>query len=293
VERFAPGRIWRLFLSLLYLAAFSLLGYLTWRGYSYYTTPLIARPRHPDYWSLKPGGELGMLFGIIGASLMILMLAYSARKRMRTLRRWGGLRYWLDLHIVCGVVGPLFIVLHSSFKVQGLVALSFWSMVAVALSGVLGRYLYLQIPRAASGERLSLEEIEAERERLSSVLKSEFGMDEAALGELHEVVAAIIPRQPGLLRLLLRLPLDRFRLRRGLRRYGANLTSLPRSMSKRWAAAAWAEVVLERRLRILAELQKLFHYWHVVHKPFAVVMYLFMIVHIVVATVTGYVSWGG
>jgi hypothetical protein len=286
MERFAPGRIWRLFLSLLYLAAFSLLGYLTWRGYSYYATPLIERPRHPDYWTLKPGGEFGMLFGIIGASLMILMLAYSARKRMRFLRRWGGLRYWLDLHIVCGVVGPLFIVLHSSFKVQGLVALSFWSMVAVALSGVL-------IPRAASGERLSLEEIEAERERLSSFLMSEFGMDEAALGELHEVVTTLVPREKGLLRVLLRLPFDRFRLRRGLRRYGVSLTSLPRSMSKRWEAAAWAQVVLERRLRILAELQKLFHYWHVVHKPFAVVMYLFMIVHIVVATVTGYVSWGG
>ena len=40
-----------------------------------------------------------------------------------------------------------------------------------------------------------------------------------------------------------------------------------------------------------SQLQGLFHYWHVIHKPFAIVMYLFMIVHIVVASVTGY-GWG-
>ena len=78
-----------------------------------------------------------------------------------------------------------------------------------------------------------------------------------------------------------------------LRTHAARLTSVPQSMSKRWTETAWARMVLERRLRMLADLQSLFHYWHVIHKPFAVVMYLFMLVHIVVATMTGYVSWGG
>jgi hypothetical protein len=36
---------------------------------------------------------------------------------------------------------------------------------------------------------------------------------------------------------------------------------------------------------------ELFHYWHVLHKPFAVVMYLFMLVHVAVAFATGY-GWG-
>lgn len=293
MSRVAPGRIWKLFLGVLYLATFGLLGYLAWEGSSYYLTALIERPRHPDYWVLKPGGSRGIVYGIVGATMMTVMLAYTVRKRMRALRRWGGLRYWLDLHIVCGVIGPLFIVLHSSFKVRGLVALSFWSMVAVALSGVLGRYLYLQIPRAASGERLSLGELEGERERLATVLRRDFQMNDESLAGLAQIVAEVVPRRPGLLALLMRMPFDGFRLRRRLRRYGAQLESLPRGISKRWTETAWAELVLERRLRILADLQSLFHYWHVIHKPFAVVMYLFMLVHIVVATMTGYVSWGG
>ena len=225
--------------------------------------------------------------------LMVAMLGYSARKRMRLLRNWGTLRYWLDVHILFGVIGPLFIVLHSSFKVHGLVALSFWSMVAVAASGVLGRYLYLQIPRAASGERLTLDELEDERTRLASTLESEFGMDQQALGALALSVADVVPEHSGLLVTMVRMPFDGFRLRRRLRTHAARLTSVPQSMSKRWTETAWARMVLERRLRMLADLQSLFHYWHVIHKPFAVVMYLFMLVHIVVATMTGYVSWGG
>ena len=243
MERVAPGRVWKVFLGGLYLGAFGLLGYLAWEGSSYYLTPLIDRPRHPGYWALKPGGTRGIFYGIVGASLMTVMLGYTARKRMHSLRRWGGLRYWLDLHIVCGVVGPLFIVLHSSFKVHGLVALSFWSMVSVALSGVLGRYLYLQIPRAASGERLSLEELEEERERLAAVLREEFEMDDAALAGLAEIVAEVVPRRPGLLALVVRMPSDGFRLRRRLRIYSRRLGSVPRSLSKRWTETAWAEMV--------------------------------------------------
>jgi hypothetical protein len=280
-------------MAALYVAGLSLIAYLAWRGYSYYQLPLIERPRHPDYWTLKPGGTFGILYGVIGSALMIAMMGYSARKRVRALRNWGALRYWLDVHILFGVIGPLFIVLHSSFKVHGLVALSFWSMVAVALSGVLGRYLYLQIPRAASGERLTLNELEEERGRLAATLESDFGMDQQALGALASSVADVVPEHSGLLVTMVRMPFDGFRLRRRLRTHAAGMTSVPQSMSKRWTETAWAGMVLERRLRMLADLQSLFHYWHVIHKPFAVVMYLFMLVHIVVATMTGYVSWGG
>ncbi len=288
-SRLGPGPVWKLFLALLYLAAFALLAWLAWEGRSYYATPLVERPRHPDYWALKPGGSRGIVYGIVGAGLMTLMLGYSLRKRFRPLRKWGALRYWLDLHILCGVVGPLFIVLHSSFKVQGLVALSFWSMVAVALSGVLGRYLYLQIPRAASGDRMTLGEVEAERARLAAVIEAESPAGAEALAEVTRSLEDEVGARRNLFVLLLRLPLDKWRLRRALGRAAARL-GRSHSVTRAWTRSAWQKIELERRLLVLAELQALFHYWHVVHKPFAVVMYLFMIVHIVVATMTGYVA---
>jgi hypothetical protein len=287
-----PGRPWKIFLALLYASAFALLGYLAWEGSSYYAATLVERPRHPDYWRLKPGGSRGIVYGIVGAGLMTVMLAYSLRKRLQILRGWGALRYWLDLHIFCGVLGPLFIVLHSSFKVHGLVALSFWSMVAVALSGVLGRYLYLQIPRAATGDRLTLEEVEAERIRLGEALLASESVGPETLEELSGMIDEARRRRRSLPALLVALPVDRNRLRRRLRRYAERLGGSDQVVSRDWIHRAWRRMELERRLSILSELQALFHYWHVIHKPFAVVMYLFMIVHIVVATMTGYVPLG-
>lgn len=288
--RLGPGPHWKLFLGALYLSSLALLAYLAWEGRSYYLAPLIERPRHPGYWQLKPGGSRGITYGIIGASLMILMIGYSVRKRFRPMRNWGALRYWLDLHIVCGVMGPLFIVLHSSFKVHGLVALSFWSMVAVAASGVLGRYLYLQIPRAASGDRLDLEEVEAERTRLGEALLASEAVPAETLEELSALLAEDGHRRRSLVGLLLLLPWDTWRLRRRLRAFVRGVALPSGAEAHRWLHTAWQKVQLERRLTILGELQSLFHYWHVIHKPFAIIMYLFMIVHIVVATMTGYVS---
>ena len=59
----------RTVLGLVYALSLGGLLALAWRGHSYYLTPLIDRPRHEDYWVLKPGGSLGHLYGVLGASL--------------------------------------------------------------------------------------------------------------------------------------------------------------------------------------------------------------------------------
>jgi hypothetical protein len=264
----------KVLLAFLYAGAAIALAHYLSEGWSYYTTPLIERPHHPQFWSLKPGGTLGRAFGIVGASLMTVMLLYSVRKRARPLRKAGPLSMWLDFHIFCGVIGPLLIVLHSSFKVQGLVALSFWSMIAVALSGVLGRYLYLQIPRTRAGDERTLAEVEAEGRELSARLR-ELGMSEETLAELEAIAAT-----KGAVRRRLRL-----------RAFARSLTvaqSHSRTGGHELVAAITAKARLQRRILMWHRVQELFHYWHVFHKPFAIVMYVFLIVHIVVVSMTGY-----
>ena len=255
----------RVVLALLYLAAFAALAHYLSEGWSYYRTPLIERPHHPQFWSLKPGGTLGQAFGIVGAGLMTVMLLYSVRKRVKPLRKAGPLSVWLDFHIFCGVVGPLLIVLHSSFKAQGLVALSFWSMIAVALSGVIGRYLYLQIPRTRAGDERTLADVEAESRALSERLH-ELGLTGEHLKELEQIAAV-----PGTLA-------RRRRLRAFERAHGG----------RELVALIEQKARLHRRILRWHRLQEVFHHWHVFHKPFAVIMYLFLIVHIVVVTMTGY-----
>jgi hypothetical protein len=104
---------------------------------------------------LKPGGIVGHGTGVIGSLMMLLLLLYSIRKRFRFMRGRGDIGYWLNYHIWLGITGPLLVIFHSAFKLHGIIVISFWSMVGVALSGVFGRFLYLQIPRAESGDDLS------------------------------------------------------------------------------------------------------------------------------------------
>ncbi len=285
----APHKI---VLGLLYAVSLAAIFLYLREGWPYYSTPLIERPHHEGFWRLKPGGSLGHAFGIIGSSLMVVMLVYSVRKRARFLRNAGRLRSWLDFHIFCGIIGPLLVILHSSFKVQGLVALSLWSMIAVALSGVLGRYLYLQIPRTRAGDELTLAQVEEQRRELTRHLREDLQVPEEALQELDWIARTGAAAHGPLLLLLLRLPVSsaalRWRLRTFRRHLRGALRDAPRPLLREVTRAVRQKADLERRLVLWRRLQQLFHYWHVFHKPFAIVMYLFMIVHIAVALVTGY-----
>jgi len=278
------------FLGLLYALSIGVVLLLFAEGFDFYRTPLLERAHHPGYWQWKAGGSIGQKLGIVGSSMMVLMLLYSVRKRVGALRRLGSLSRWLDVHIYLGVFGPLLVVLHSSFKVQGLVALSFWSMIVVATSGVLGRYLYLQIPRTRAGEERALVELEAEDLELSDELRTRFRLDAAQLARLDALVA--VPTRTGLVGGFVRLVTDDLRLRSGLREFAAGCRSVPRPVVQEFERVVRRKAAVHRRILLWDRVHELFHYWHVLHKPFALVMYVFMIVHVAVALVTGY-GWVG
>lgn len=284
------GVLWRSGLVALHLLSAAALLALLVAGADFYRTPLLERAHHDGYWHWKAGGSIGHKLGVIGSSMMVLMLLYSVRKRVGALRRLGPLGRWLDVHIYLGVFGPLLVVLHSSFKVQGLVALSFWSMVIVASSGVLGRYLYLQIPRTRAGEERALAELEAEDRELSGQLRTRFRLDEAQIAGLDALVA--VPTRVGLVGGFARLLADDLRLRSGLRAFARSCRSVPAPVFADFERVVRQKAQVHRRILLWDRVHELFHYWHVLHKPFAVVMYLFMIVHVAVALVTGY-GWVG
>ena len=268
-----------------YLAGLGSVAYFAVGGISYYLTPLIARPRHPLYWALKPGGELGHDFGMVGSAMMIVMLAYSLRKRLRILRRLGPLTVWLDYHILLGVCGPLFVILHSSFKVGGLVALSFWSMIAVAASGVLGRFLYRQIPRTRAGDELSLADVERLDRELTRELIEELSVPRETVEQIAAIAEEGIDPRRSLASLLLGMTFGPFVLRRRLQHLVKG--------APRFEKAVMRKALLRRRIVLWERLREIFHYWHVLHKPFALIMYLFMVLHVAVAWSTGYVRIGG
>jgi hypothetical protein len=71
----------------------------------------------------------------------------------------------MDFHVIAGVTAPILIAFHASFKFHGIAGFAFWIMVAVAISGFIGRYLYAQIPRSLNAAELSLNELQLKRTR--------------------------------------------------------------------------------------------------------------------------------
>jgi hypothetical protein len=275
----------------LYIVSLVIYAYFLIDGLSFYSTPYGERPHHEDYRQLRPAGLGGHTFGVIGSALMIFMLSYSLRKRARFLRNKGPLSRWLDIHIYFGIMGPLLVVLHTSFKVQGLVAVSFWSMVAVATSGIFGRYLYLQIPRNIQGDEIDIKELEDDNKRFAFRLKDEFHLDDAVIRRLEERDALKVDESAGAINVLFTILKDDafrpFRFKHRHRDY-ADLREVPREMRKEIVRITHRKTLLARRIIFLNKVQQIFHYWHVVHKPFAIIMYSIMIIHTVVAVWTGY-----
>ncbi|MEW5795284.1 MAG: hypothetical protein AB1772_02885 [Candidatus Zixiibacteriota bacterium] len=282
----------RRLLWIVYLLSFAILVWFFVEGFDYYMTPYTERPHHPDYRGLRPAGSRGLAYGIAGSVMMVMMLVYSLRKRTRLLGRSLPLRPLLDFHIYLGIIGPLFIVLHTSLKVQGLVAVSFWSMVAVAASGFFGRYLYLQIPRNIAGKELTLQEMEQTSADTAGNLKARFKLDDITLGQVDALFEKrLIPRGNATFAAILSLMIDdliRPVVKSKLRRQLLKIVWLPRDQFRDLFETSFTRALLRRRIHLLGQVQRLFHYWHVIHKPFAIIMYFIMAIHIGIAIWTGY-----
>ncbi|RMF58015.1 MAG: hypothetical protein D6748_09880 [Calditrichaeota bacterium] len=283
----------KIFLVILYAVSLAIYAYFVYQGLDFYRTTAMERPHHEAYRTLRPAGFVGHGFGIIGTLMMLFMLLYSVRKRTRIFGEWGSLSRWLDIHIYFGIMGPLFIILHTAFKVQGLVAVSFWSMIAVATSGVLGRFLYQQIPRNRMGGELTLKDINKLNEQFTEQLQEELNLNEDQLIRLQEYPAFLVDPNQSIFKLFLMLflqdwfkPFFRFRIKRRLSR----VFHLKGKHLKNATEIALKKMVLQRRLLALDRVESFFHYWHVLHKPFAILMYVIMIIHVGVAVWLGY-TW--
>ena len=101
---------------------------------------------------IPAAGEFyGHAIGILGFLLMLMTeTLYSLRKRARS-ARWGRMAGWLQFHIFTGIVGPFMVLLHTSWKFNGLAGVTLLLTGVIVFSGFIGRYIYTRIPRTADG----------------------------------------------------------------------------------------------------------------------------------------------
>lgn len=260
-------------------------------GYQYYTTPLETRFFQSQYQLLRPSGLWGHAFGIIGSLMMIFGVAlYMIRKRARRLFTFGYLKHWLEFHIFLCTLGPIFVLYHTAFKFGGIVAVSFWSMVAVVMSGVIGRFIYVRIPRTIQGQELSMNQLDEMNKELTFKLRSEKSISESLLLELDNLAS---PHKYKHIKFLpsMKLVFNEYiahkriliRLSRIVRKAGVS-----KRRKKEIVTAAKSKLTIARRIGLLRTMQKFFRYWHIVHLPFAITMFVIMFVHVGVTIAFGY-----
>jgi len=283
-----------------YLAGTTLLLALTVYGFDYYLLGLVQRPFSPKYMILRPSGSLGLWLGVLGAVMFLGIFLYPLRKRWNWLRRQGNTRHWLDFHVLLGLTAPLIIAFHSSFKFRGIAGMAFWIMSAVALSGIVGRYLYGQIPRSLTAAELSMKEAQDLLAQWSQQLDAQKVVPAAALASFFDLPGAEQAMNEPMLRVLnsmFILDLHRFFHVARLRRRSSGMSGKLRSLGgllttgntelERVIEIAGRQAALSKRILFLTRSQQVFHLWHVVHKPFSYSFLVLACLHILVVMLFG------
>ena len=282
----------RLYIGLFFLVGVVSVTFLIINSYSYYTLPLTERVFSDSHRLFKPSGLFGHGLGILGTLMMIFGVAmYMVRKRTRKLFHFGALKNWLEFHIFLCTLGPIFVLFHTAFKFGGIVAVSFWSMVAVVASGVIGRFIYIQIPRSIQGQELDFKQIQEMDEGLSVRLSSEYKLSASLIDSFEHHFKIQKYEGLSLSKSFTVMVADYFalqklipQLKKSLRESGITDPHSIKEIIKLFKA----KITLTRRIGLLRTMQRLFNYWHIVHLPFAIAMFVIMVIHVAVTIVFGY-----
>lgn len=256
--------------SLLFIIALAL---IAWLLYTLANMPALAPSTHAGYY-----------IGIVGASLMLLLMSYPLYKRVRAFRTWGTTRFWFRLHMVCGLLGPALIIVHSGLNMRSMnAAWAFWSMVVVAVSGVMGRFLYRRIHRGMHGE------LETAQTLAAAVAAASFNIDRAVpddamvskeVGEFTVRCSELAKVPPFAAVGAVFLPLWRWSLQWHVRR-ALRHAALPLDRQLEKISLLNRFFMANQRYAQFALFDRLFSLWHVAHVPFVVTLFLSTIAHIV------------
>lgn len=249
---------------------------------------------HRDEENLTPEHGLGYWLGICGASLMLMLLLYPLRKRWRRMAHLGSVGGWFRLHMMFGVIGPVLILFHSNFRLGSINSnVALFSMLVVAWSGVIGRYLYSRIHRGLYGHKLEAQELIEDivhlqleiTERvmlpapLSAKMRAYAQMAQSRTGALQALIVLLRVHFSVLKRRAIRLQLSRaVREVCAAHRFGVRQT---REAIRDFHRAADRYFAAVGRIAAFAFYERMFALWHVLHLPLFVLLVLTAIGHIV------------
>ena len=291
----------RIRLRLAWLSAAAFILAIGGYGYGYYRLGAEQRPFSPKHELLNPGGPIGIKLGMLGVLLFFLIYLYPLRKKWGWLARQGNSRHWLDFHVVLGTAAPVVIAFHSAFKFGNIAGMAFWSMMCVTLSGFVGRYLYSQIPRSLNAAELTLKELDDAENKM----RRDLAAQRLTFGSRMEVLYTLpdpktVANTPMLVALIWMIAIDILRPLRvsmvrlqsaGFGSWFLSFFGLLHTRDTKLEHAinvARQQARLSKRVLFLSRTQQVFHFWHVVHRPFSYAFAILALLHIGIALFMGY-----
>lgn len=245
---------------------------------------------------ITPKRGLGYALGIIGGSLMLILLLYSLRKRFAWLRFLGPTPSWFRFHMVLGILGPLCILYHANFSTGATNSnVALFAMLTVAGSGFIGRYIYAHIHHGLYGRKLLLGELRNSAESLRS-LSNNISFMPDLIARLDTAERRLLRSGPQASFLGLAKPLVvavfavwlRWRLHhyigRALRASARRNSVLAREMQRlRSVACAYVDrrLAATRRVAGFEGYERLFSLWHALHIPLIFMMIVAAVIHVI------------
>lgn len=237
-----------------------------------------------------PRSNFGFYLGVAGSLMMLALLAYPLRKRLRWMQRWGALKHWFRVHMVLGILGPTLVLFHSTFHVRSTnAAVALFSMLFVVASGIIGRFVYTQIHYGLYGRRATLEKLQEEFLSHADAAKSRMhfapqvaewvqSFEHVALEREHSFPMNLL----SFISLGLRRRWVAFRCARQLRRIRGNDPSPLVWKSVSNALPLIAPYLHEvQRVAQFKAYERLFSLWHVLHVPLIYLLAASAIFHVI------------
>lgn len=261
---------------------------LAFFGADYYLTDTEQRFFHEQNDLYKPSGLIGHGLGIIGFFFMIVgVLIYVARKRFGFMSHSGDLRHWLEFHVFLNSLGAVLVLFHSTFKYAGFAAYAFLAMVLVLVSGVIGMFFYLQVPRTNEGRKMTLDELNDKRIKFNSDFQKQYQLDNEFIRFINSTLKSETLYFGGL---FYKVVYDHFQYEKQLI-YSIKNELMLRTMSKlqynEIVKCIQADIVLNRRIVLFKKMQAYYRYWYIIHLTLVFIMMIVVIVHVVIGILFG------
>ena len=257
---------------------------------------ILAGWKNKEFSNLTPESGSGYWLGIIGGSLMLLLLLYPLRKKMRFFNMFGNIKHWFKIHMLFGVLGPVAILFHANFSLGSTNSnVAFFSMIIVASSGLVGRYFYAKIHHGLYGRKASLKELRESLKESKSKLGSHYALTKNVVKKIKSTERLLLRNRNIFLATLIwpvifiRTEWAKRSIRKTLKKSYLNATKA-KNWDKKMALSLSREANNEIQPYICGLynmygfriFESLFSLWHFLHLPLFIMLVITGILHVVV-----------